>query len=331
MTARLTPLFALLLLAAPACGGERPNLILIVADDLGQRDLGCYGSEFYETPHIDALAARGVRFTHAYAACPVCSPTRASLMTGRYPARLPLTDWLKGKRQPANAPIRWAEYLDELPLAQVTVAEELRDADYNTGFVGKWHLGDEGFLPTDQGFDVNIAGGANGHPGNYFWPAWKKRVRGLEGEFDGQYLTDLLADKSAGLVAEFAAGGDPYFLCVCPYQVHTPIQPKPELLEKYEAKRARLAETDPRYAAAGGTGRDGAPGLPVQNNPHYAAMVESLDDLVGTVVAAVADAGAGGKHARYFLQRQRGPRRAGGPADPGDDERPAAGRQGVAL
>ena len=319
MSARLAPpfaillalLFALLLFAAPACGGDRPNLILIVADDLGQRDLGCYGSEFYETPHIDALAARGVRFTQAYAACPVCSPTRASLMTGRYPARLPLTDWLKGKRQPANAPIRWAEYLDELPLAQVTVAEELRDAGYRTGFVGKWHLGGDAGrpgtgLPTDQGFDVNVAGGANGNPGNYFWPRWKKRVSALEGEFEGQYLTDLLAEKSAGLVAEFAAEDGPYFLCVCPYQVHTPIQPKPDLLEKYEAKRARLAETDPRYRAAGGTGRGGAPGIPVQNNPHYAAMVESLDDLVGTVVAAVADAGQTGNTLVIFFSDNGG-------------------------
>ena len=280
--------------APPGGDGDAgpPNLVLIVADDLGARDLGCYGSAFHETPHLDALAARGVRFARAYAACPVCSPTRASVMTGRYPARLPLTDWLKGKRQPPFASIRHADYLNQLPLEQVTVAEELKAAGYRTGFVGKWHLGGDGYLPTDQGFDVNVGGGANGNPGDYFWPAWGKRVNGVPGEFDGQYLTDLLAKKSAEFVTDSAAGGDPWFLCVCPYQVHTPIQPKPDLLAKYEAKRARLAAGDPRYeAGAGGDGRGGRAGLPVRNNPHYAAMVESLDDLVGTVLAAVEGAG----------------------------------------
>ena len=284
------------LASGPAAGAaERPNVLFVFADDLGQRDLGCYGSPFYETPHIDALAARGVRFANAYAACPVCSPTRASVYTGRYPARLPLTDWLKGRRQPANSPILWAEYLDQLPLEQVTVAEELRAAGYRTGFMGKWHLGGEGFLPTDQGFDVNVGGGANGNPGNYFWPQWGKRVRGLEGEFEGQYLTDLLAKKAAEFIKAPASGGDfgkqPWFLCVATYQVHTPIQAKPDLIAKYEAKRDRLAKTDPRFARDGGNGRDGNPGIPVQNNPRYAAMVESMDDLVGTAVGALEETG----------------------------------------
>ena len=271
-----------------------PNILFVFADDLGRRDLGCYGSGFYETPHVDALAARGVRFTNAYAACPVCSPTRASVYTGDYPARLPLTDWLKGRRQPKDSPILWAKYLDRLPLESVTVAEELKAAGYRTGFMGKWHLGGEGFLPQDQGFDVNVGGGANGNPGHYFWPRWGGRVRGLEGEFDGQYLTDLLAKKGAEFVAESSARDEPWFLCVATYQVHTPIQGKPGLVAKYEAKLRRLAEADPRYdrsAGAGGDGRGGNPGIPVQNNPIYAAMVESLDDLVGTLVASVEAAG----------------------------------------
>ncbi|NNJ27981.1 sulfatase [Alienimonas chondri] len=295
---RAAPLLTALLLAvgfAPdALGDERPNILFVFADDLGQRDLGCYGSEFYETPHIDALAARGVRFTDAYAACPVCSPTRASVYTGNYPARLPLTDWLKGRRQPQDSPIRWAEYLNELPLEQVTVAEELKAAGYRTGFMGKWHLGGEGFLPTDQGFDVNVAGGANGNPGNFFWPGWQKRVQGLEGEFEGQYITDLLAKKAAGFVTESSKEDAPWFLCVATYQVHTPIQAKADVIAKYEAKLERLAKTDPRYDRTdgnGGNGRNGNPGIPVQNNPVYAAMVESMDDLVGTVVKSVEDAG----------------------------------------
>ena len=283
-------------LATSGAGGAeptaRPNVVLILADDLGWADLGCYGSAFHETPHADALAARGVRFTNAYAACPVCSPTRASVLTGRYPARLPLTDWLKGTRQPPLSPILHADYLDELPLEEVTVAEELKAAGYRTGFVGKWHLGGEGFLPTDQGFDVNVAGGPNGNPGDYFWPAWGRRVKGLEGESEGQYLTDLLARKSAGFVEESAAGDAPWFLMVAPYQVHTPIMAKPDLLEKYRAKWDRLAAADPRFALAGDDGRGGRTGRLVQNNPDYAAMVHSLDDLVGAVVAAVDDAGA---------------------------------------
>ncbi|MEM9704078.1 MAG: sulfatase-like hydrolase/transferase, partial [Planctomycetota bacterium] len=263
--------------AATAEGGDRPNILLIFADDLGQRDLGCYGSTFYETPHIDALAARGVRFTNAYAACPVCSPTRASVYTGNYPARLPLTDWLKGRRQPPNASILSAEYLDQLPLEQVTVAEELKAAGYRTGFFGKWHLGGEGYLPTDQGFDVNVGGGSNGNPGNFFWPQWSRRVKRLEGEFEGQYLTDLLAKKAAAFVTESAGQDAPWFACVATYQVHTPIQAKKELIEKYEAKLARLAKADPLFDRAvenGGNGRRGAPGIPAQNNPIYAAMVE---------------------------------------------------------
>ncbi len=282
---------ALLPSAGHAVADERPNILFVFADDLGQRDLGCYGSTFYETPHVDALAARGVRFTKAYAACPVCSPTRASVYTGRYPARLPLTDWLKGRRQPQDSPILHAEYLDELPLEQVTVAEELKSAGYRTGFMGKWHLGGEGFSPTDQGFDVNVGGGANGNPGDYFWPRWGKRVKGLEGEFEGQYLTDLLAKKAAGFVTESSKAEAPWFLCVATYQVHTPIQAKPDLIAKYEAKRDRFATGNPLYTQPGGDGRGGRPGSPVQNNPHYAAMVESLDDLVGTVVGAVAEAG----------------------------------------
>ena len=307
---------------------NRPNLLLIVADDLGARDLACYGSPFHETPHLDALAARGVRFTRAYAACPVCSPTRASIFTGRYPARLRLTDWLKGRRQPPFAPILHAEYLDELPLEQVTVAEELKAAGYRTGFVGKWHLGGDGHLPTDQGFDVNVAGGPNGNPGDYFWPGWKKRVTNLEGEFDGQYLTDLLAERSAAFVADAAAAGDPWFLCVCPYQVHTPIQPKPALLEKYEAKLGRLAATDPRYRAAGGDGRGGRPGIPVQNNPHYAAMVESLDDLVGTVVGAVDAAGQTGNTLALFFSDNGGLSVREGPLTPATANAPLRAGKG---
>jgi len=173
----------------------------------------------------------------------------------------------------------------------VTVAEELQSAGYRTGFVGKWHLGGEGFLPTDQGFDVNVGGGEAGHPGSYFWPQWSRRVHGVEGEFEGQYLTDRLAKASAEFVTESSQTDAPWFLCVATYQVHTPIQAKKDLIAKYELKRDRLAKEDPRFTQVGGNGRNGNPSIPIQNNPRYAAMVESMDDLVGTVIGAAEDAG----------------------------------------
>ncbi|QDT14950.1 sulfatase [Alienimonas californiensis] len=325
------PFVALLLTAAvapDAAGDERPNIVLVFADDLGQRDLGCYGSPFYETPHVDALAARGVRFTNAYAACPVCSPTRASVYTGRYPARLPLTDWLKGRRQPQDSPILHAEYLDQLPLEQVTVAEELKAAGYRTGFMGKWHLGGEGFLPTDQGFDVNVGGGPNGNPGSFFWPQWGKRVQGLEGEFEGQYITDLLAKKAAGFVTESSKEEAPWFLCVATYQVHTPIQAKADVQAKYEAKRDRLAKEDPRFTQTGGNGREGAPSIPIQNNPRYAAMVESLDDLVGTVVDAVERAGESDNTLIVFFSDNGGLSVSEGPHTPATTNAPLRAGKG---
>ena len=326
------PVAAALLLAAglapPAEAGERPNILFLFADDLGQRDLGCYGSPFHETPHLDALAARGVRFTQAYAACPVCSPTRASVFTGRYPARLPLTDWLKGQRQPKDSPILHAAYLDRLPLEQVTVAEELKAAGYRTGFLGKWHLGGDGYLPTDQGFDVNVGGGANGSPGDYFWPGWKGRPANLEGEFAGQYLTDLLAKRAAAFVADSSAQDVPWFLCVATYQVHIPIVPQPDLAAEYAAKRDRLAETDPRFARPGGNGRGGNPTLPVQNNPHYAAMVRSLDDLVGTVVGAVEAAGEAENTLIVFFSDNGGLSVSEGPHTPATTNAPLRAGKG---
>jgi len=156
---------------------RRPNLVFLLADDMGWRDVGCYGSTFYETPNIDRLAAQGMRFTDAYAACPVCSPTRASIMTGKYPARLGTTDYF-GAPQPDTVARHWtrdkpllpARYLDHLPLEEVTIAEALKANGYRTFFAGKWHLGGRGYWPEDQGFDINIGGCASGMPSSYFSP-----------------------------------------------------------------------------------------------------------------------------------------------------------------
>ena len=173
------------------------NFVFFLIDDLGWTDLGCYGSTFYETPNIDRLASEGMRFTEAYAACPVCSPTRGSIMTGKYPARLGITQWIGGPNEPTP-------YRHYLPLEEVTIAEVLKQAGYATGFVGKWHLSTRDpdrakYYPDRQGFDVNIGGDFSGAPPTYFWP-YRKRNRVLEtmppGGAEGEYLTDRLTDES---------------------------------------------------------------------------------------------------------------------------------------
>ena len=157
--------------ATTAAVPDQPNIILFLIDDLGWSDLGCQGSTYYQTPNIDRLAAEGVRFTDAYAACAVCSPTRASVLTGKYPARLLLTNWLPSGRWDPNAKLREGRFVRGLPVEEFTLAESLREAGYRTMHVGKWHLGSEPFcLPQHHGFDINIAGNAHGAPGQYFFP-----------------------------------------------------------------------------------------------------------------------------------------------------------------
>ena len=155
-----------------ACGAPqkvKPNIVFLLVDDLGWNDLTCYGSTFYETPNIDRLAKAGMRFTDAYAACPVCSPTRASILTGKYPTRLNITDWIPGS-DPQNRPLLGTKDKHELPLSELTIAERLKEAGYQTAFFGKWHLGESGFFPEDQGFDLNKGGHWAGEPGSYFYP-----------------------------------------------------------------------------------------------------------------------------------------------------------------
>ncbi len=276
---RITKLLALsacLLLpgqpAVDAATPARPNVLFILMDDLGWADVGCYGSEFYQTPNIDRLAGQGMRFTDAYAACNCCSPTRASILTGKYPARLHLTDWIPGSQFP-KAKLRPPDWHQELPLEEVTLAEALKSAGYPTAAVGKWHLGKAPFLPQNQGFDVNIAGNHSGAPGSYFWPyahddpAKAARYHGgpvpdiFDGGKPGEYLTDRLTDEALTLIE--ANRKRPFFLYLSHYAVHTPLQAKPELTEQYRAKLR--------------------PGLK-QNNPVYAAMVESMDQSVGRVM-----------------------------------------------
>lgn len=264
---------------------QRPNVILILMDDLGQRDLGCYGSKFYHTPHIDRLAKTGVRFTDAYAACPVCSPTRAAIMTGKYPARLNLTDWLPGRPDRPDQKLLRPNILQHLPLEEITLAEELKSAGYVTGHVGKWHLGGEGFEPTRQGFDVNIGGCEAGTPFSYFAPFKNRQGRfmpGLESAPDGEYLTDRLTAEAEKFIEHNRAR--PFFLYLPHHAVHIPLKAKPELVAKYPS-----------------TGRIGE-----QNNPVYAAMIESVDDGVGRIMKKLEDLHLAEKTVIFFTSDNGG-------------------------
>lgn len=278
LAAALACILAAFALGAPVRAQRNsPNVVFILADDLGWKDLGCTGSSFYETPNLDRLAKQGVRYTQAYSACTVCSPTRAAIMTGRYPARLHLTDYIPGARRGKLNP---APYLHQLPLEEVTIAEALKEGGYRTGHVGKWHLGGPGFYPDRQGFDVNIAGCEKGSPPSYFSPY---RNPTLTDGPPGEFLTDRLTDEAVKFIE--SSGDRPFFLYLPHHAVHTPLQAKPELVEKYRKKAAMLPKADtPEF-------------LPererqtrqVQNHAVYAAMLQSLDESVGRVVKALED------------------------------------------
>ncbi|MFH1266546.1 MAG: sulfatase [Planctomycetota bacterium] len=241
----------------PATLPTRPNIVFLLIDDLGWADLGCSGSRYYETPRIDQLAREGMRFTDAYAACPACSPTRASILTGKYPARLGLTDWIPGWTRP-NAKLQIPDWRQYLAREEVTIAEVLQSAGYATAAVGKWHLGGEPYFPEHQGFDLSVAGSNAGAPKSYFDP-YGNRPR-LPGGTPGEYLTDRLTDEAVDFIAAHREG--PFFLYLAHYAVHTPIQAKEDLIARYREK----------------------PGSAGQASPVYAAMVESVDQSVGRVV-----------------------------------------------
>jgi len=269
--------------------GQRPNILFILIDDMGYADLGCYGSSFYETPHLDALAQGGLRFTDGYAACPVCSPTRAALLTGKYPATVGITNYIGGN---AWGKLMGVPYFRELPEDQTTVAHALADAGYATAHVGKWHLGGPDRYPDRCGFDVNIAGKHWGAPKQgYFAPYG---IETLPDGPDGEYLTDRLTDETIGLVDGYAKQPDqPWFINLCHYAVHTPIQAPQHLVEKYE-KKARDLGIDPDADLVEG---DHFPCLHKidqriirrtrQSHPTYAAMVENLDTNLGRLFDAL--------------------------------------------
>ncbi|MEX0866255.1 MAG: sulfatase, partial [Pirellulales bacterium] len=255
------------------------NFVFFLVDDLGWADVGCFGSEFHETPHIDKLAASGMRFTNGYAACPVCSPTRASILTGRHPVRVDITDWIPGQTRTRQngAKFQHIEDRDNLALEEVTIAEALKQHGYQTFFAGKWHLGDRGHWPTDQGFDVNIGGNSKGSPPGGYYAPWTNPT--LEAKHEGEYLTERLTEESLKFLQD-RDQSKPFLLYLSYYNVHTPIQPYKKRVDHYQKKaQEAFAGKTPVGKEHEGTSRLR------QDNPAYASMVAAVDDSVGAVLA----------------------------------------------
>jgi arylsulfatase A-like enzyme len=248
------------------------NVLLIVVDDLGWADLGCYGADLHETPHIDRFARQAIRFTDAYAAAPVCSPTRASIMTGKAPARLHMTVWYEQSQDPpTNRKLLPPTTVGNLPLEQFTLAELFRHSGYQTAHVGKWHLGDAAHYPEAHGFDINVGGTFWGAPSTFFFPyrgTWSRTtefryVPDLEWGRKDEYLTDRLTDEALTIMSRFSEQG-PFFLQLAFHTVHTPIEAKPDDIKRFENRQAEGQH---------------------HTNPTYAAMVHSLDQNVGRVLS----------------------------------------------
>ena len=283
-------------------GGRRPNIVLVLVDDLGWMDTSCYGSRYYETPNIDRLASQGMRFTNGYAACAVCSPTRAAVMTGRYPARIGVTDWIRARFQGGDIPADgknpsgyeggkdrrllcprnalWMEH------EEITLAEALKPAGYTSCHIGKWHLGPDDWYPEKQGFDYNYGGCDYGQPPSYFDPYGNERhnidrIPTLEPRKEGEYLEDRLGDEASNFIRTHT--DSPFFLYMANYAVHTPIQGRPDLVEKYKNKTPTN-----------------------QKNPAYAAMVESVDGVVGKIMDALDETGQAGNTIVIFTSDNGG-------------------------
>ena len=292
----------LLSLALISSASARPkNIVIFLADDLGWKDLGCFGSSFYETPHLDGLAAGGMRFTQAYASCPVCSPTRASLLTGKYPPRTGITDFIG-----APQPDRWrrktillpAPYTPQLDHRHDTMAELLKAGGYATFFAGKWHLGSEKFWPEHQGFDRNMGGIDQGGPyggEEYFSPYENPR---LPDGPPGEHLPDRLATEACQFLEDHS--DKPVLIYLSFYSVHTPLMTRDDLKAKYLEKKRELG-LEPEW----GKERRNKVRLS-QDHPVYAGMVEALDLAVGKVLQKLDSLGLADDTAVFFTSDNGG-------------------------
>ncbi|MBN2294816.1 MAG: sulfatase-like hydrolase/transferase, partial [Pirellulales bacterium] len=261
-----------------------PNILFILVDDLGYMDIGANNPDcFYDTPNIDRLAGSGMRFTNGYAACPVCSPTRLSIMTGKYASRCDATNYFSGKRTERFAP---APLHNRMDLEEVTLAEALKEHGYTTFFAGKWHLGEtEDFYPECQGFDVNKGGwrvGGPYGPGKYFVPYGNPRLK--DGP-PGEHLPNRLAKETCRFIEQHKQG--PFLAYLSFYSVHTPLVARTDLKQKYEKKAEKLGLTEKQRFADEEqiyvTKRPRKVRI-VQDHAVYAAMVEAMDLAVGKVL-----------------------------------------------
>ncbi len=269
---------------------KKPNIVFILIDDMGWKDIACCGSEFYETPNLDRLASQGVRFTDAYASCPVCSPTRASIMTGKYPATIGLTNFIGGN---AKGKLIDVPYLDHLPLEELSLAKALKQGGYTTWHIGKWHLGQKPYYPDKHGFDVNIGGCHWGMPFKGYFSPWG--IPTLEDGPKGEYLTDRLTDEAIRLIEN--KDDRPFFLNLWYYAVHIPVQAKLDKIEKYKRKAESLGldkvtafEEGDFFPCEHKKDQKIVRRL-VQSDPAYAAMIESLDENIGRLLEAVEESG----------------------------------------
>ncbi len=267
---------------------SKPNILFILADDLGYHDLSVMGSNYYETPNIDRIAREGMVFTNGYAACQVCSPSRASIMTGKFPARHGITDWIgapagthwrKSKRYSKLLP---PDYVHQLPSEYITMPEALRKAGYKTFFAGKWHLGERGSWPTDHGFDINIGGWDAGSPkGGYFDPFENPNLKNRQ---PGENLSMRLAKETVQFLTEHnpKETGQPVFAFLSFYAVHAPIQTTQQKWQKYRDKADAEGIADSGFKMG--------PVLPVrivQDNPIYGGLIEATDEAVGYVLMSL--------------------------------------------
>ncbi|MFP4580614.1 MAG: sulfatase [Candidatus Sumerlaeia bacterium] len=284
----------------------QPNIIFILIDDLGWMDLGFQGSSFYETPNIDKLARQGMRFSDAYASCPVCSPTRASVMSGKYPARVGVTQFIGGG---GRGKLLEVPYLHYLPLEEKSIASSLRDGGYSTWHVGKWHLGSEEYFPEKHGFDVNIGGCHWGMPKNGYFSPYK--IPGFCDGPEGEYLTDRLTDEAVQLIKNRNLA-KPFFLHMSHYTVHIPIQAPEHLVEKYRKKAAALGldKIDPMevgdYLPVEHRKDQRVIRRTIQSDPVYAAMVQNLDDNVGRLLDTLEEEGIADSTVVFFTSDNGG-------------------------
>lgn len=264
----------------------KPNIVFILMDDLGWADLGCYGSTFYETPNLDRLAREGMRFTNAYSACPVCSPTRASIMTGKYPARLRLTNFIPGRSPRPHAKLIPPEFEQQLPIAESTIAELLREQGYATAAIGKWHLGGPQYSPNKQGFDFAFV-----TAGRHLAQGWK-----VDGPFQprpDEDRAERLTEEAGAFVAKNHSR--PFFLYLTHHLPHIPLEARRELVAKYQDKL-----NSPKFRSS----RESKG--PAQNHPVYAAMIENADQLIGRLMKKLEETGVAGRTVVIFTSDNGG-------------------------